>query len=330
MKFVKLIQLTTLSFVLSIFLSHSAKAGDYQHSARFAQEIGRSATDPFLPITFSQEGIDYFLRNVFNDSKYGTEFLPNDFSHLLQFLQHGLDANQGPEFAQSVFRLFSNKLKAATYVNAYAFADALTPLQNILQNYFVETKSLSIKQLKTSVSDVLYSSFLSQFDFFKRDPKMFFNNLSTEILSSLHHELAGPKKEIAKDQLRQTTVRFMELCASKLVWSPEESAEIWKTVQSISDQLALLVKNRIITNVDLLDDLFWSLTHRFCFFLELTGSDLPPAFYQNIKQDLLRNNSLLCKLKEQERALTKKSDYLMQAIVTGEAKARAQQAGIVV
>lgn len=298
-------------------------------SNRAAGEFSRQAIDPFLPVSFTPLGINYFLKHVYNRPDYASEFLPNNFSHMMQFLQHGLDTQQGPSYAQSVFKLFGNKLKAAPYINAYVFADMLAPLQTILKDYFVGPKPRSINQLKTSVNDVLYSSFLSQFDFFKKDPKLFFNNLSNEILTSLNHELSGSKNEIIKEQLRQTVVRFFELCISKIVWSPEESTEIWNTIKITSEQLTSMMKDRIIEDVDHLDDLFWSITHRFCFFIDLVGADLPISFYQTVKQDLLAKKTLLSKIDEQESAITSKSDHLMQTILAGEAKARASQAGSV-
>jgi len=318
-----------ISFAFLTILSCSAKKQDYQYSSNFRHEIGKKAIDPFFPISFSQEGINHFLQNIYNRSDYGTEFLPNNFTHMLQFLQHGITTQQGASYAQSVFKLFSNKLKSAAYVNAYVFADALTPLAKLLKHYFSTPPQRSVKKIKTAVNDVLYSTFLSQFDFFKKDPKKFFSSLSSEILTSLNHELAGSRKEIVKEQLRQTIVRFFELCVSKLVWCPDESENIWPSVKITSEKLAHMVKEKIIADIDHLDDLFWSITHRFCFFVDLTSSDLPLPFFQNIKQELVNKKPLLCKLEEQEKMVTSKADCLMQAMLSGEAKARAQEYGIV-
>ncbi|MCK5633142.1 hypothetical protein KAH94_05300 [bacterium] len=324
----KLTQLLFTLLTLSTFFSFSAKEKDYQYSNQFAQEIGRKAIDPFLPISFTPDGISYFLKQVYNRPDYGAEFLPNNFSHLLQFLDHGTKTNQGASYAQSVLKLFNNKLKSASYINAYIFSEMLTQLEPILKQYFVGPKPRKLETLKLSINDVLYSSFLSQFNFFKRDPKTFFNNLSHEILTSLNHELAGSKKEIEKEQLRQTTIRFLEVCINKLVWSPDDLLDVWQSVGTLSDNLAGMMKNNVIKDIDHLDDLFWSVTHRFCFFIDILGADLPVSFYQNIKQDLLAKKPLLCKLEEQEKLITSKTDHLLQAVITGEAKARAQQQGI--
>ena len=326
----KLTRYCILSLALLMFFSHSAKQQDYQHSHNFAQEIGRTTIDFLSPITFNSEGITHFFTHVYNHSDYGSDFLPNNFSHLLQFLQHGQNTRQGASYAQSVLKLFGNKLKSAPYISAYAFSAMLGSLQELLKHYFTPPKPTSLVTLKTNVSDVLYSTFLSQFDAFKKNPKTFFNNLSNEIISSLNHELRSAEKKLKKEQLRQSVVRFLELCTGKLIWSPQEPSDIMPSLSTVSKQLAKMMNNHIIQDIDHLDDLFWSLTHRFCFFIELTGEQLPIAFYQNSKQDLLRKNLLLCSLEEQEKLITSKADRLMNALLTGEAKARAQEKGILV
>ena len=172
----KLTQYLILFFALFMFFSHSAKEQDYQYSHNFAREMGKTTFDLLSPVTFTPEGITHFLTHVYNRPHYGADFLPNNFSHLLQFLQHGLNTQQGASYAQSVLKLFGNKLKSATYINAYAFSAMITPLQNLLKHYFSPPKPTTMVTLKTTVNDVLYSTFLSQFDAFKKNPKTFFIN----------------------------------------------------------------------------------------------------------------------------------------------------------
>jgi hypothetical protein len=319
----------TTFFTLLMFFSSNATKQDYQHSSNFAQEIGRSKVDLFLPVTFTPAGVDYFLKQVYNRPEYGTEHLPHNFSHFLQFLEHGVQTEQSASYAQSVIKLFSNKLKSASYVNAYVFEDMLLPLQNIIKHYFVGPKPRTAAQLKTSINDVLYTSFLSQFDFFKKDPKKFFDSVSREILTSLNYELMGSVQEVQKEQLRQALVRFLELCTGKLIWSPEEPADVWQSVKKTCSHLARFTHDGILQDADYVDDLFWSMTHRLCFFIDLCNTSLPASFYHAVQQDLFKKNVLLCKLDEQEKVITSKSDLLMQALVAGEAKTKAYEHGIV-
>lgn len=320
----------TTIVTLMMFLSSNATQQDYQQSSNFAQEIGRAKVDLFLPVTFTPTGIDYFLRNVYNRPEYGTEFLPNNFSHFLQFLEHGVQTRQTAGYAQSVIKLFANKLKSATYINAYVFEDMLLSLHSTIKHYFVGPQPRTAAQLKVSINDVLYTSFLSQFDFFKQDPKKFFDSVSREILTSLNYELLGSAQEVQKEQLRQTLVRFLELCAGKLIWSPEEPNYIWPSVKKTCSHFARFAHDGIMHDADYIDDLYWSLTHRLCFFIDLCNTSLPASFYQTVEKDVLKKNVLLCKLDEQEKVITSKSELLMQTLVAGEAKSRAyQQHGIV-
>lgn len=321
---------STTILALFVFASSYATKQDYQQSGNFAQEIGKTKVDFFLPVTFTPSGINYFLQEVYNRPEYGAEILPNNFSHFLQFLEHGVQTRQNPAYAQSVIKLFSNKLKAATYINAYVFEDMLLPLQGIMKHYFVGQQPRTSAQLKVSINDVLYTSFLSQFDFFKKDPKKFFDSVTSEILTSLNYELAGSAQEVQKEQLRQSLIRFLELGTSKLIWSPEEPADVWKSVKTTCSHFARFAHDGILHNADFIDDLYWSLTHRLCFFIDLCNTSLPASFYQTVQKDVLNKNVLLCKLDEQEKVITPKSEILMQTLVAGEAKARAyQQHGIV-
>lgn len=316
--------------VLLMFLSSNATKQDYQHSSNFAQETGRAKVDLYLPVNFTPSGIDYFLKNVYNRPEYGTEFLPNNFSHFLQFLEHGVQTQQTAGYAQSVIKLFSNKIKSATYINAYVFEDMLLPLQSIVKHYFVGPQPRTPAQLQTSINDVLYTSFLSQFDFFKQDPKKFFDSVSHEILTSLNFELVGSAHEVQREQLRQAIVRFLEVCTAKLIWCPEEADDIWPSVKTTCSHFARLAHDGILHDTDFIDDLYWSLTHRLCFFIDLCNTTLPASFYQTAQKDILNKNILLCKLDEQEKVITSKSDLLMQTLTSGQAKTHAyQQHGIV-
>lgn len=322
----------SILIIITILMSFSSSAiqQDYQQSSNFAQEIGRSKVDLFLPITFTPQGIDYFLKVLYNRPEYGTEFLPNNFSHFLQFLEHGVETKQTASYAQSVIKLFSNKLKSASYINAYVFEDMLLALHTSIKHYFVAPQPRTTAQLKENINDVLYTSFLSQFDFFKKDPKTFFDSVSHEILTSLNYELLGSIQELQKEQLRQTLIRFLELCASKLIWSPEDPADIWPSIKKTCSHVARLTHDGILQDTDFVDDLYWSLTHRLCFFIDLCGTELPLNFYQTAQKDITNKNILLCKLDEQEKVITPKADLLMQSLATGEAKARAyQQHGII-
>jgi hypothetical protein len=100
-------------------------------------------------------------------------------------------------------------------------------------------------------------------------------------------------------------------------------------VKKTCSHLARFTHDGILQDTDYVDDLFWSLTHRLCFFIDLCNTSLPASFYKTVQQDLVKKNVLLCKLDEQEKVITSKSDLLMQSLVAGEARTRAYERGIV-
>lgn len=161
-------------YLLSIFLyivSHNLIAENTQQSfyqQEFKPIVQESAQNQLLaPIVFSADGVQRFIELTFNRSTYGQEILPHDFRHILQFLYHGQKSASKP-YAKSVFKLFGNKLKGATYVNAYAFAHLLKYIGPLLEAYVKPAPIFMFNQIKKQINDFLYSSFLTQFDLFKK------------------------------------------------------------------------------------------------------------------------------------------------------------------
>lgn len=284
----------------------------------------------FAPVDVSDEGIANFLKHVYNRKEY-LDVLPNNMNHLVQFLQHGKDKQQNREYTQSVIRLFSNKLKAAQYINAYAFSSMLTELPELVADHFEYIRADSFDAHKEMLNTILYETFLAKYENFKRDPKEFFDTLSHEILDTLHQDVPNLQEvDISADELRQTIIRFLECSVSKLIWSPDEYGKIWQNVKKISKQFELLVEYNVITDQNDLDDLYWSLIHRFCYFLQLASPELPVEFYEEIKNDLASAEMLLLELEEQEELIESKRDCLTQAIFEGQARKQAIDMGIIV
>lgn len=260
------------------------------------------------PITLTPDGIKNFLRHTYNHHDYALEFLPNNFSHLLQFLRKGQETHQKRAYVQSVFRLFTNKLKAGSYVNAYAFSDMLEELPKLIEEYFVVLKSgKSNEHMHEHINEMLYSRFLSQFKSFKNNPVEFLDSLSHDIVTTIEeqHE-ANPTDPIGVEELRKTILMFLEVGLSKLIWNPEDQDDTWRSVKNIADDLSALFEHNIIVDQDDLNDLFRSLIERYCFFIDVTGSDFTPEFFDRVKQDIETNPLLLFNLEEEEEVESKK------------------------
>jgi hypothetical protein len=282
------------------------------------------------PITLSAHGIDAFLRTTFNSPLYSSDILPHDFSHFIQLLQHSKSmTHHRRAYIKSVVKLFGNKIKGAQYINAYAFSLMLDQLPDQLEEFFSLKRCLDPTRSTKKVYTILEQTFLNKFDQFKEKPREFLDTLSHEIIESLEKDTELIAEDISLEQLRQSVVRFLEACVGKLVWSPEDHEAIWDSVKKISQQLEVLIDRNILTDASDLDDLYWSLIHRFCFFVDITGSDLPLEFYEKIRNDIASQQILLLELEEQEKSIEPKISHLKRALLNGEAKKRAHDNGIV-
>jgi len=292
----------------------------------------------FVPsiLIHAQQADTFISDGIFKDlskPEYARDILPNDFSHLTTLLDYCKKANKSRAYVERIFRVFSRLLKGAQYVNAYAFGQMLEQLPDLLEQHFTVYKSRAysgdakllnlepIDRFKEVVNRTLYSRFLNEYDLFKKNSDSFFDMISTDIFEIV-------AEEATIDQLRQTVIRFLEVGLSKLVWSPEEHDTIWQSVKRMSQQINTLMDHYVVDDDDDVNDLFWTLIHRFCFFLDITGSVLPAEFYENIKQDVAAQQLELLELEEQEHWLESKTSCLKRALLTAEARSRAYQHGI--
>ncbi|KKP36045.1 MAG: hypothetical protein UR26_C0001G0089 [candidate division TM6 bacterium GW2011_GWF2_32_72] len=288
-----------------------------------------SLEDLCKPVKFTPAGIKCFLKHTYNHKEYGENFLPNNFSHFLQFLEQGNSTGQSREYSQGIIKLFNQKLKYSSYVNSAAFTEMLDQFPNLIKQHFIEKQQTSVEKITSNIKNILYNNFLSHFSFFKKSPDQFFDHISNELKSNLNPEEALEEKT-SIESMRSATLRFLEHAITKLVWTPQDQAGTWENVKKIQTQLYGLVDKKIVSNVDDLDDLFQTLLHRFCYFIELTGEELDlKNFYEKVKKDMDSKSLLLLELEEKEDFIENKKQVLAKAIFKGEARAIAKQHGII-
>jgi 6-pyruvoyl-tetrahydropterin synthase len=167
---------------------------------------------------------------------------------------------------------------------------------------------------------LLYNSFLDRFSHFKRNPNLFLNDLSQEIVKTLSKE--PEHVETTVDELRKTTLVFLETALSKLIWCPDDSVETWNSVKKISEQLAKLVDHKILGDSEDLNDLYVTLLERYCFFIDLASNHLPVSFYEEIKKDISAKKPALLSLAEQDEMIETKETRLRRTLAQGEQYAR--------
>jgi hypothetical protein len=200
-------------------------------------------------------------------------------------------------------------------------------LPDLVKPYFVDAPVSVFAKLKKLIKKILFTAFNAHFDYFKSEPNKFLDTLANDIVEEIKSsELV--QDHIDKEQLRGTLVRFLDTSIGKLVWSPLDQIDIWESFKQLSNDLVSLKNHEIISEDDL-DDLLTTLTQRFVYFLELTGSDLSPDTLIIIETDLSSDNLAINLLPEQEEYITTKREHILNAIKMTQAKILARSQGII-
>ncbi len=281
------------------------------------------------PIHFSNVGISDFFKYSFNHPRYALDCLAHDFSHLLQFLKHGKKNNNKRVYCKSVMRLFANKIKGSSYVNAHALSECIRQLPGILSDYFMIFKAPDVDPAKKAVFELLYGSFLNSFDAFKQDPDLFLSDLSSNVIDSLNNSFHF-NKDATNEEVRKTMLLFLDGCINRLVWNPADGFDTWSMCKSIAQGLSSLHEANIIDDQDDLNDLFVTLIERYCYFLDITDDEFSPEFYEKMRQNIRTESIALLDLEEQEQDIETKVERLSRALFDGETKARARLSGFVI
>lgn len=318
---------TIISFFITLFMisfsSLQADAINAAHCDEFLYACSRT-------LNFTQpRTIHYFLHDVFSDKKYAFDYLPyNVGTHMAQFLEHGKKVGYKSVYMESTFRLFYNKLKACPYVCPTSFSDMLSKVPHLLEGYCSRTADGSFfVGIEKNMVDIFVPRFVSEYSFFKSNPEEFLNKLSHDVTVMIENAF-DVHDHIAREQLKQMFVRFLEMGLMKLVWDPAEQHEIWDSVKTISGQLSDTMDMGLIT-ADELDDCYKSLLESFCRFLDLTGSDLSRDLIEDIKEDVCSDTMLMFELEEQQDYIETKRERMLGALLETEAKIEARMRGIV-
>lgn len=280
------------------------------------------------PVEITPASLLQSIQRELKDPNYRREILPNNFSYLIQLLEYGCKTDQPRDYTQNVLSLFSKLLKGSEYVNSYVFGSLVEQFPRLLKKNFMyykpgsPTEQLALNdldmldRLQQTVTTCMYGKFTNEFNTFKENPDNFLDDLTKKIINAT-------SEEMSIESLRQTVVRFLELGLSKLIWSAHDNERSWESLKTMSERIASLMEVNIIDDLNDLDELFWTLVHRYCYFLDLNSTELPISFYEKVKQDISIQQLALFDLEEQESFLQSKSQCLLHTLLTQEAKKRA-------
>lgn len=305
-------------FSFTLFI-HSTNESSFQE-----KNIIVNDQDSFI-ITIQEE-----LKTI----EYRKETLPNDFSYLTYLINFDTQQNQSALYLRSVIKLFSNMLKSCSYINANAFSQLLEKSPDLLSSYFTlrlateylpdntELYEASLSErFNGTVHGLLYSKFSTEYAFFRQDPDEFLKGLSSSIT-------AFAQEELTIQQTRQDLIKFYEIALSKLIWDVETQEQTWILTKKIAEQLATLLQRNIIDDSNDLDDLYWTLLTRYCYFIELTATDMPASFFIEIRNDIRNSANVIFAMKEQDFIVESKASYMQRTLIEAETMAYRYRAGL--
>lgn len=280
-----------------------------------------------------QEDFVASLQQELRTPQYRKEILPNDFSYLSQLISLGTTNNQPPAYLRSVVKMFSNMLKSSHYVNASAFSALLADLPGVIHPYFslpsaaryVTNSALYdasfTDRFAATVHNALYVKFSTEYESFRQNPDLFLQTISADIT-------AIAQEEVAQEQIRQSIIRFCEIALNKLIWHPGDQEQTWEVTKKIATQLATLLEHNILDDANDLDDLYWTLLNRYCYFIEIAATDMPESFYSTIKNDIATRKNVIFEVPEQDFIIEPKLSYMQRTLMEAETRAYCYNHGL--
>lgn len=260
------------------------------------------------PIEFTPEGIAYYFKYVYNHPEY-IHYLPYNLSHMIQFLEYGIKSGQNETFAASVIKMFLQKMKAVPYVEAESLAEFMPKFTQSMKPYLDKKEVQFLQEMQVMIKEKLTQVFSKYFSSFQKNPDAFMGSLAEQIAQQTNQ--SATKQHIDVEHLKKDILRFLEICVNKLAWSSKDDIQIWYTCNRLAHECQICVEHKVLCDQNSLDDMCWSLIHRFCYFVELSQGALSNDFYAHVLHDLQTKPLVLVAIPEQEDMITSKKNHLI-------------------
>jgi len=263
------------------------------------------------PINFSKEGITHYFKYTYNHEKY-TEYLPYNFSHMIQFLEFGQTHNQNEAYAKSIIKLFLQKIKGCDFINSYSLISTMPKLADSLVPYLEKKEATFLQELQKSLKTRFSNIFSTYFSYFQKNPDAFLDALSEQIAKKTNE--VQTQQHIDVEQIKKDILRFLETCMSKLIWSPKDAYDAWISINELATLAEQFLDKKLLSDIDALDDLCWTLIHRFCYFIDVSAQDIPQDVFIQIIKDIHNEKLIILAIEEQEDLILSKKDFLLKKI----------------
>ncbi len=265
------------------------------------------------PIEFTPEGIAHYFKYVYNHPEY-INYLPYNLSHMIQFLKYGLETGQNEAYAASVIKMFLQKVKAAPYIEAESFVNFMTEFSKVIKPYIEKKQTNFLAEMQVVLKNKLSEMFTRYFNVFQKNPDTFMNSLAEQIAKQTNQSVT--QQHIEVEQIKKDVLRFFEISANKLIWSSNDDVQTWYCCNRLAHECQICLENNVLCDANALDDMCWSIIHRFCYFVDLSKDTLSKDFYAQVLHDLQTKPLLLTALEEQEQLMITKKDHLIYKLKT--------------
>jgi hypothetical protein len=268
------------------------------------------------------------------DVAYRRDIYPYDQSLIIDLIKRTEHVAEPRVYLRGVLKLFINIAKGTQYIVSDSFNTVLEAFVELLPAYVATHKYQSyfknqvthqldmFERLKSINMHLLLHEFSVNYTNFRNDPSEFIDGLAEQLA-------AVAKEEMDITRLRFSLMTFLEVHLNKLIWAPDDQVATWELVKSLANNCALLVEKDILDDINDLDDLYWTLVHRYSHFLDLTHTLLNDELFTTIKRDVTQGNLLLFELEEQDSYIEKRSECLLGAVMFAEAKKKAFEKGLI-
>ena len=263
------------------------------------------------PIDFSKEGIAHYFKYTYNHDTY-TEYLPYNFSHMIQFLEFGQTHDQNEAYAKSIIKLFLQKIKSCDFVSSYSLITSMPKLADSLEPYVAKKEAGFLEELQKSLKARFSKIFSTYYSYFQKNPDAFLEALSEQIAKKTNE--VQTQQHIDVEQIRKDILRFLETCISKLVWNPTDAYDAWIAINEIATQTEQFLDKKLLSDIDAFDDICWSLIHRFCYFIDISADDISQETFIQIVNDIHNEKLILLQVEEQEDLIIHKKEFILKKI----------------
>lgn len=289
-----------------------------------------SADHETLLRNFNQSLIS-FIKEHYNSLNYA-EYLSQNSDEVVELLHLTATSNLSEDtipYLCTIIKLFHEKMKQCELIDDSAVHHIIKTFPLLFEEFFTNHMTSFLDEIKRILEHRIMS--LCSLPQLSTQPYLLTGHLPSALAEAYrdHHTAFRDHFEMMH-KLRGMIVRFCEMLLSKTVWSRTSYEGLWNSALTIANDIKQLHSSGILDDEDDRDSLEWSLTTRFCYFLDLTGSILPPSLYREIDNDLSARIVPFLETQEQDECIKTKKEVITECLMRNETKARAfQQQGIV-